>query len=197
MKVTACLLSYKRRENMGKIITHLLQQSFIDEILIKDNLDGDNNISFGRHEMAVKAKNHIVYFQDDDCLNLDIGKLHSSFLENPDKITHAVIEDFEEETKKNTYGETQMCMVGWGAFFKKDWIKYFDPYIAKHGADEIFYREADRIVSVLMNRHHNPVVCNIAQMPIHDDLKISLCNEKDHLWFKKESIRRALELYQA
>jgi len=181
---------------MGKIITHLLKHSFIDEILIKNNLHGDNNISFGRYEMAAIASNDIVYFQDDDCINLDIGELYDSFMKNQNRITHAVIEGYEGEVEKNTYGEAQMCMAGWGEFFKKDWIKYFDPYIARYGADEIFYREADRIISVLMNRHHNPVVCNMAQMPIHDDVKISLCDEKEHLWFKKESIRRALELCQ-
>jgi len=181
---------------MGEIVNHLLEQPSIDEILIKNNLYGNNNISFGRYEMANKASNDIVHFQDDDCLNLDIGKLHSSFIKKQDRITHAVIEGYEEETKKNTYGKAQMCMVGWGAFFKKDWIKYFDPYLSKYGADEVFYREADRIVSILMNRHHNAVPCNIAQMPIADDVKISLCAEEEHLWFKKESVKRALELCQ-
>jgi hypothetical protein len=189
MKVTACLITWKRQHNLPKIIEHLSKYDFIDEIIIRDNSKCENIINYGRY--TARAKNRYMYTQDDDCINHDLQALYDEFVSNPTRIVHGATEDYMRVIKENTYGESQMAMVGWGAFLDRRWIDLLDRYINEYGEDYCFYRETDRILSVLMKKHHLAILSNIEHL---DNDKDALCSEKDHIKYKKLAIERALKL---
>src|ERR1700723_3055650 len=80
--VTVCLLSWKRPHNLPGILATLRDLWFVGEILIWNNdtsvelvidapktrvIDSDRNlICFGRFACAAKARNEVIYVQDDD-----------------------------------------------------------------------------------------------------------------------------------
>jgi len=190
--VTAVLIQWKRQQNLPRIIESIIKCPFIDEILIRDNSEGENLKCYGRYQLAKKAKNDIIYTQDDDCV-VDIDKIYTEFLKDTTRMATGTIQGFVDVVDDFTYGDKQLGLVGWGAFFKKDWIKVLDRYIDKHGKDECFYREADRIFSILLGKHHNLVRTEIELLE-DEDKSIALCEHPDHLKFKKLAIERALKL---
>lgn len=193
MKVTACLIVYKRQRNLPKIIESLARWEFISEIIIRDNSRLDNTINWGRYTSAMKAENDIIFTQDDDCVIDNLGEIYEKFLSEPDKLCHSGIADYEKVIPENIYGTAQMAMVGWGAFFDRRWIPVLDKYLDKYGNDDCFKRETDRIFSILLNKHHNFVLGNISHLE-GKDADYALCQQPDHLNYKKLAIERALEL---
>ena len=77
-KISAILLNWKRSENIPIIISHLLRYKFIDEIIIADNSKGENLKVYARYLAAQRAKNELIYFQDDDCL-IDVEKVYNAY----------------------------------------------------------------------------------------------------------------------
>ena len=86
--VTACLITYKRPKNLSKIVEHLLKYEFIDEIIIQDNDKRENLRCYGRYTSAIKAKNDIIYTQDDDCIVYNLEEIYEKFIEDPERISH-------------------------------------------------------------------------------------------------------------
>lgn len=192
-KVTACLITWKRQGNISKIVDSLLKHEFINEVIIRDNSKTENVINYGRFLSALKANNEIIYTQDDDCIVENIEDIYYKFMEDPTRICHSGTEDYEKVIGDNIYGDTQMAMAGWGSFFKKSWIPALDPYINKYGKDYCFYRETDRIFSMLLNRHHNFVLGKITHLDgVRDENALS--SHQDHLIYKRMAIERSLEL---
>lgn len=191
-KVTACLISWKRQQNIPKIIANLQEWPFIDEIIIKDNSKGENTICYGRYSSAARAKNDIIYTQDDDCIVKNLGEVYKKFIEDPTRICHSGIEDYQRVIPENIYGDSQMAMAGWGSFFKKEWTPVLDKYISIYGKDQCFYRETDRIFSILLKTHHNFVLGDIEHMGRMDE--VALSNQPDHISYKQLAIDRALKI---
>ena len=189
--VTAVLIQWKRQHNLPRIIESL-NLPFISEILIRDNSKCKNIACYGRYWLARKAKNDIVYTQDDDCV-VDVNKIYKEFLKDDSKMAAGTIQGFVDVVDDFTYGSKQLGLVGWGAFFKKKWINILDKYTHVYGTDECFYREADRIFSILLGKHHNLVKADIELLE-DEDKSIALCEQPEHLKFKKMAIERALEL---
>jgi hypothetical protein len=73
--------------------------------------------------------------------------------------------------------------------FNKKWIKVLDEYIKEYGKDECFYREVDRIFTMLLNQHHNFVPGGVTHLKGKDD-ENALCQQSDHISFKNLSIQR-------
>lgn len=191
-KVTACLITWKRQENIPTIINNLLKHDFIDEIIIRDNSKSKNVICYGRYLSAKRAKNKIIYTQDDDCIVNNLEEIYERFISEPDTICHSGISDYQKVIPDNIYGKAQMAMAGWGYFFNKDWIPVLDKYIKKYGKDYCFYRETDRIFSLLQNKPISFVLGDIEHLGRNDDHALS--NQSDHLKYKQMAIDRALEL---
>jgi hypothetical protein len=174
-------------------VDSLLKWDFIDEIIIKDNNKGDNIINYGRYTSAEHAKNEIIYTQDDDCIVNNLDQVYKKFVEDPSKICHSGTEEYKEVIPQNIYGDCQMAMAGWGSFFKKEWIPVLKKYTEKYGQDRCFYRETDRIFSILLKKHHNFVLGDIMMLDGYKGPE-ALCMQPDHLLFKKIAIERALQL---
>jgi len=191
MSVTACLIQWKRQENLPQIIESLTKYPFISEILIRDNSKCENIINYGRYLLAEKASNDIIYTQDDDCIVPNIDKIYERFMQEPDKVCHSGTEGYERVINDNIYGSRQMAMFGWGAMFNKNWINVLDRYTKAYGKDFCFYRETDRIFSILLDRHHNFVLSDIKHLSPE---KEALSSQDDHIFYKNLAIERALLL---
>ena len=191
--VTAVLVQWKRQHYLPEIIESIIKWPFISEILIRDNSKCKNIFCYGRYTLARKAKNNIIYTQDDDCIVHDIGKIYKEFIKHPSIMTTGGTQDYLDVIDENIYGNKQMGLMGWGAFFQKKWISVLNAYTSVYGKDYCFYREPDRIFSILLGKHHNLVKADI-QLLEDEDKSIALCEHPDHLKFKKMAIERALKL---
>ena len=192
-KVTAVLIQWKRQHNLPMIIQSLTKYPFIDEILIRDNSKCENIKCYGRYTLAKKAKNNIIYTQDDDCVVNNIDQIYEAFIRDQERMATGTIKGFLDVVDDYTYSSKQLGLMGWGTFFKKDWVRVLDKYVDKYGKDECFYRETDRIFSILLGKHHNLVNADLEQF-IDKDKSVALCEQPDHLDFKKLAIQRSLEL---
>ena len=210
--VSACLLSWKRPENIGQIITHLRQHSFIDDILVWNNnpelhLDielegvrviqsGQNLVTYGRFLCAQQAHHPIVFTQDDDCIVHNVPELYEAFLASPDRITHGLKHPHLFANAENCFGKSQMSLVGWGAFFQKDWLSVLDFYKEKYGVDELLIRKADRIFSLLLNRRHQSMLAEVTDLEgASGEEALSVLG--DHMILSDQAVTRALSLLQS
>lgn len=158
----SCVLITKRKE-YPEIILDRLDLGFFDEILIVAESDS----VYKRYLAAKKAKNEIIYVQDDDCLvNYQVLFKHFNGL-----ITNTMTKPFQ-----TVYEPTGCTLVGWGCYFNKATLSAFDKYVEKYGVDNHLLREADRIFTY-MNRPFNTVI-----MP-HEDLfqdEARMSNDPEH-----------------
>jgi len=207
--VTACLVSWKRPNNLPKIISHLRKFPFIDDVLIWNNnpsvklpFMGENVrviqshynvITYGRYLCTYHARHDAIYTQDDDCLVTGIEQIYDAFLRDPVRIAHGLQNTHVSTHSDYLYDGAQMSLVGWGAFFLRDWVKVLDSYIAKHGRDNIFLRESDRIFSLLLNRRHTACLLDADELVGAKDIE-SLWKQPDHFAKRKEIVHRALRI---
>lgn len=115
------------------------------EVIIKTNAES----VFERYIQAERAKNEIIYVQDDDCVT-DYKKLFKHY---NGRITNAI------SGRRQFYDDIsggRITLVGWGAFFPKSMLGLFKNYTDKYGIDFHLLREADRIFTWL-NYPHNTI----------------------------------------
>jgi len=133
------------------ILERLDINDFFDEILI---VNESANV-YNRYIAAAKAKNSLVYVQDDDCM---VNYQHL-FKHYNGQITNAMTKEFIQK-----YKDKGCTLVGWGCYFHQSMLGVFDKYIERYGSDDPhLLREADRIFTYL-NQPFNTI-----QMP-HEDL---------------------------
>lgn len=193
MNVTACLIVWRRQQNIPEIVESLLRWPFISEVIVRDNSKCDNIINYGRYTSALKAENDVIYTQDDDCIVDSLGDIYNQFVKDSSRVAYSGIPGYEEKISENIFGEKQMAMAGWGFMFDRRWIPVLGKYIDKYGKDNCFYRETDRIFSILLNRHHNYVPGGVRHLEGKDGPE-ALCQQPEHLDYKKLAIERALSL---
>lgn len=68
-----------------------------------------------------------------------------------------------------------------------------DLYIKEYGKDECFYRETDRIFSMLQMKTHTFVPGGVTDLKGKGD-EFALCNQPDHLLFKNLAIERCRKI---
>lgn len=173
-----------------------MRHDFINEIIIHDNSKADNIINYARYTCAQRSANDIIYTQDDDCVVENLGEIYEKFVSDPERITHSGTDYYERDIPNNIFGSTQMSMAGWGSFFNKNWISVLEWYISKYGKDYCFYRETDRIFSILQGKHSNFVPGRIREFP-NAHTEMALSEQSDHITYKKLAIQRALEIYES
>lgn len=190
-KVSAVLLSWKRPRELKKIKAHLNKIDFIDEIIVWKNTPRNNKMSYGSYLGAKGAKNDIIYIQDDDCIVENIREIYATF--DGKHLSNAVKANRMRGYGRQKNSEPYSTVVGWGAFFKKEWIKVFDKYIKKYGEDEILYREAGRIFTMLLAKKHNTIVAKLKEFPSARG-SMALYHQPDHFIKKRLAIKRTQEI---
>lgn len=129
----------ERQEELKQVIKNLEDFGFKDIIIATGN-----KLMMNRYEAALKAKNDIIYTQDDDCVILNIDDIVNAY--NPDKIIANI--KLAHINHYANYADGKIALVGWGAIFNKKLIN-FDKYLARFPEDEFLYREADRVFTWL------------------------------------------------
>ena len=206
--VSACLVSWKRPQNLPVIVQALRRVECIDEILIWNNnpgvrlelsesntrviQSGENLSRYGRFACAAQARNPVVYVQDDDALNHDILGLYDRFLHDPTRIAHALAPSHWAQRNRRVYGESQAALIGWGAFFCKEWLSVLDELPPPTRQDPLFRREADAFFSLLLERNHNAVPGQIAHLHGHSTPGIALWCDPGHRSLTNLAIHQAL-----
>lgn len=185
--VTACLITWKRPDNLGKIIPQLLKVPEIDEIIIEDNSKGENIINYARYKAARRAKNEYIYVQDDDALIGGLERIVGA--RNKDILTYGTQKGMQPEY----FGDRHMALMGWGAVFNREHIKVLDKYLDAYGEDYCFYRETDRIFTVLLGGHHNPIEVEVTHLEGYKN-EDALSSQPDHIKYKELAIQRCLKL---
>ncbi len=208
--VTACLLSWKRPQNLPVIVRALSRVECIGEILVWNNnprvrlefpepntrviQSGENLSCYGRFQCAAQARNPVVYVQDDDALNPDVAGLYDQFLRDPARITHALAPTHWNQRNRRTYGESQAALLGWGAFFRKEWLSVLEELPPPVRKDPAFRREADAFFTVLLERKHNAVPAEISHLDGHSTPGIALWCDVGYQRLTSLAIRQALRL---
>lgn len=207
--VSACLLSWKRPGNLQKIVDNLERHDFIDEVLVWNNnpdvrlslhgrnvrvIDSREKICYGRYLCAAEARHETIYVQDDDVLVHNVPAIYREFLADPSRITFALDEPHFRMRDRYRYPASTKALVGFGAFFKKEWIQVLAPCKAAYGTDPLFLREADKLFTMLLGRHHNPQPGQLQFLADRDTRGIALYRDDRHVLCGALAVRRALEL---
>src|SRR3990167_9658135 len=148
-----------------------IDTSWFDEVLIKT----ESPSVYERYLLAAKARNDIIYVQDDDAL-VDYKTIWDHY---NGQLTNAIT-----RVHQNNYRETGVTLVGWGCFFPKSMLKNLQIYIDKYGVDKHLLREADRIFT-FFNKPHNTINLN------HIDFRPQISrmwHETDHWTSMSEAI---------
>lgn len=186
-KVTAILVSWKRPNELREIIKHLGTIKFIDEILVWQNTSANNKINYGRYLGALNAKNNIIYVQDDDCIVENIEEIYTTF--DDKHLSNGIKPGAMGYYGSQKGNEPYSTIMGWGSFFKKEWVLVLNKYIEKYGEDYLFYRETDRIFSVLLCRRHNTIPARIKDFPSATS-PTALYRQSEHIACGNEAIKR-------
>jgi glycosyltransferase involved in cell wall biosynthesis len=205
--VSACLLSYKRPSNLQPIVDSLHSYDFIDEILVWNNnpdirlklrgskvrvIDSKENLlCFGRFQCSQQAKNSVIYVQDDDVIVQNVLDLYRSFKSDSSRITHTLAPYHYERRERYLYSGAHHALLGWGAFFRKEWLEVFQNYRGLSD-DLVFRRGADKIFTMLLQRRHNTLRAQIQTLPYSTSPGIALYREPDHRLMEALASRKAL-----
>lgn len=206
--VSACLLSWKRPRNLPIIVQALRSVDCIGEILVWNNnpevrlelsdertrvIQSNRNLScYGRFVCAAQARNPVVYVQDDDALNGAIPALYRQFLDHPDGVAHALAPTHWGERHRQIYGDAQAALIGWGAFFHKEWLSVLDELPESLREEPLFQREADKFFTLLLERKHTPLAGNITHLDGHSTPGVALWLDPRRQQHASLAIREAL-----
>ena len=153
---------------------------------------GENQSCYGRFLCAAQARNPVIYVQDDDALNPDIPGLYEQFLRDPTRIAHILAPTHWGQRNRRVYGEAQAALVGWGAFFRKEWLSVLEELPLSLRQDPLFLREADVFFSLLLERKHNAVSGQIMHLDGHSTPGIALWCEPGYKSLTSLAVRQAL-----
>src|SRR5216683_4761958 len=210
LAVSACLLSWKRPRNVQLIARALHELEFFDEVLIWNNnpsirlevpgtrtrvFSAEDNVScYGRFLCAKRARNPVIYVQDDDVLISGIPDLYARFLADRNRIAHALSAKHYADRERQMHGDCHVALLGWGALFMKDWVRVLDEVPKDLRRGRIFLREADKFFVILLERRHNTALGKIRWLADHATEGIALWRQADHWECKGLAVREALRM---
>jgi hypothetical protein len=189
--VSAVLVTYQRSAESARIEDHLASSGFFREVLVWTNTAADNRMLYGRYLAAAEAAYEVVYTQDDDCRVDNIADLLDGF--DGERLICGMTARSRPRYEKMVQGTAQAALLGWGAVFRREWIRVLDPYLEKFGADPLFLREADRVFTVLLNRSHVMLPAAIQDFRCAHEPS-ALWRQPDHWQLLDEAVRRAAGL---
>jgi glycosyltransferase involved in cell wall biosynthesis len=208
--VSACLLSWKRPQNLPIIVRSLRNLECVDEILVWNNnpdvrleipdgharvIESGTNLNcYGRFLCAAQARNPVVYVQDDDALNCDIPGLYRQFLDDPSGVAHSLAPTHWNQRHRQIYGDAQAALLGWGAFFRKEWLSVLEELPASIREDPLFQREADKFFTILLERRHTAQQGDITHLDGHSTPGLALWLDPRRQHSAGLAVRQALRL---
>jgi hypothetical protein len=160
------MLHYKRPKEEAAIIHHLETFPWVDEVIIQDHINGPNNADWGKFEGAMKARNRIVYTNDDDMLIFNIGQILSTWdgihcsigmrqshwgcYTNAPRGNHCAFES----------------QIAWGSFWRPEWIDRMDPYFKLYPEkDRIFLNQSERVFTCMQLHEHRYTLLDYYEYP--------------------------------
>lgn len=174
MKATAILIT-REKEYPIEVLNSVKNADF-DEIIVQTECPS----VYRRYELALQAKNDLIYVQDDDC-TIDIEALYEKY---DGRLTNAI-----SDHHLNFYKDMGITLIGWGAFFPKKMVD-FDKYLRQYPIDSLFLSQTDRIFTYL-NQPHNYVITKIHHLSTADGPG-RMSTTPGH-WNKLEIIRMRLQ----
>jgi len=211
--ISACLLTWRRPDNVRRIVEHLVAEDCIGEVLVWRNdpavaldlpwskariIDSPTNIiCHGRYLCAAQAAHPLVYVQDDDVLVHDIAGLVQRFLADPTRIHFHLSAWHYERRDLYLYGESHSALLGWGAVFAKEWLSVLDHVPDTVRASRLFQREADQYFTILQRRHHAAHRCTLTDLEGHSTPGVALWCSPEHGQMAALAVREALGLARA
>jgi hypothetical protein len=136
-KVSCCLIT--KEDKYPKAIINEICKFNFGEILILTHSDSP----FRKYELFKKAKNDLIYYQDDDCI-APIQDLANNYKEDMLNISM-------DRPKLEQYKDLRMTMgFGWGAIFNRNVLRELKKYTDIYGEDEIFKRDTEKILTQLV-----------------------------------------------
>lgn len=132
----------KRKEELEKVLEHLKSLGFEDIIVVNEKQ------MLGRYLATYKAKNEVIYTQDDDLIVENIPQLIEKY--NEDKVVCNI--KLERMVWYNNLCEGKIALVGYGAIFNRKLVHNMNRYLESYPDDSMFEREADRIFTFLNDK---------------------------------------------
>lgn len=160
--------------SLGPIIDRMQEYPEIDEIIIRI---GDT--PYNRYLAAARAKNEIVYTQDDDCVT-DLRPLIDAY--EPSRIVNAMTPEHAAQYPGN------QTLIGFGCIFTR-WLLAWT--FASFVQDALFYRESDRIFATV--NPHKTVFPRIDILP-HATAGNRLYRQPDHVAARMAMEQRIFEV---
>ena len=209
--ISAVLLSWKRPENIRRIVPELLQENRFREIIIWNNNpevqlafddhrvrvlnrpDGENVGTWGRFLAAREANSEIIYTQDDDCVVGNIRELCETFQADPSRVVYSLKLGHLADVAAALPGGQQGVLLGWGSVFRREWTEAFAAYLERFGEDELLHRKADRLFGPLLHRVHRPVPADVVDLPGASGPE-ALSVRPDHFALNAAAMQRVAEL---
>lgn len=207
--VSAVVLSYRRPNNVVRIVAGLLTVPCVKDILVFHNgphpapaliEDGrvrlvrspENQYVYGRFVAMRSCRHHIVVTVDDDYLVRSWLTLIEAFARRPDRVTAGLTRGHYNANRNNVWGACHEVLLGFGSVLDRRWVEpTLAKYTDKFGYDEILHRKADRLFTMLLDRHHQVLRADVEELPGARDMETALYHRKDHYPLTKEARRRA------
>ena len=193
---------------MQAIVDSIHRHDFIDEILVWNNNPGiqlqleghkvrvinsvENMLCYGRFLCAGEAKNELIYVQDDDTIVKNIPALRKDFLNNESMITHGLYNQHYKLRERYHHFYGQVALLGWGAIFKKSWLRVLDDFLKENKNDYLFKREADQIFTLLQGARHKAIKASLTLLRDHSTDGIALYREPEHYLHKALAVRKGI-----
>ena len=213
-KVSGVVLSYGRTENIPRIVAGMLEQPWMDDVVVWHNsgcsltpvtehsirmtvVQSNTNVfTWGRFLACYHCNHHTIATVDDDNLPRNWQAIYDGYQANPEVITASIrTPGHMKMDAKLRWGTCHEVLLGWGSMFCRHWISAaFSKYIQRYGKDEVFFRKADRLFSMLLNRHHNVIPADFEELPGALDSRVALGTRRDHQKLTMEARHRAFEI---
>jgi len=211
-KVSAVVLSYRRPRNVKRIVAGLLEHRFVEDVVIWHNgehespkvpvggrcrmfLSGENKYTYGRFLALRFCRYDIILTVDDDYLVQNWPELLAQHYSHPWVVTAGLTPGHYNADRNNRWGTCHEVLLGFGSVFNRRIAEpALQQYIDTHGHDEVLLRKADRLFTMLTNRHHNVVPADVEELPLARDEEVALYRRKDHGPLTIEARRRAWKI---
>jgi glycosyl transferase family 2 len=208
--ISACLVTWRRPDNVRRIVERLVGEDCIGEVLVWRNdppvalelpwpkvrvIDSPANvICHGRYLCAEQAAYPLVYVQDDDVLVHDVASLVRQFQADPTRIHFNLGAWHYERRNRHIYGDSHSVLVGWGAVFAKDWLSVLTLVPESVRSSLLFQREADQYFTMLQRRHHAPHQGAFTHLEGHSTAGLALWCAPEHWRMSALAVRDALRV---
>jgi hypothetical protein len=149
---------------------------------------------YGRFLCAQQARQEIIYVQDDDVIVGNVPALYQHFLADDSRITHGLSEQHFRLRDRCHYPDAHLALLGWGSFFRKEWLGVLHGCGETFGDDPLFLREADKFFALLLSRRHHTYLGQLHHLADSNTFGVALWRDPDHELLKALAISRAMRL---